>query len=65
MPYKTTMPNPTLPASGPLVLASLLYLGGGLGLSLFGLLAGLRRGKRPGRELVTAGAGLPVTGLAR
>ncbi len=33
-----------LPTSGPLVLASLLYLGGGLGLSLFGLLAGLLRG---------------------
>lgn len=39
-----------LPASGPLVLASLLYLGGGLGLSLFSLLARSRRGKQSGRE---------------
>ncbi|WNG42486.1 EamA family transporter [Archangium violaceum] len=39
-----------LPASGPLMLASLLYLGGGLGLSLVPLAARLRRAGVPRRE---------------
>jgi drug/metabolite transporter (DMT)-like permease len=39
-----------LPTSGPLVLASLLYLGGGLGLSLLGLLGGIRGRKQRSRE---------------
>jgi drug/metabolite transporter (DMT)-like permease len=49
-----------LPASGPLVLASLLYLGGGLGLSLFSLLARSRRGKQPGREAPLRGRDVPL-----
>lgn len=39
-----------LPTSGPLLLASLLYLGGGLGLSLVGVVARLRRTASPSRE---------------
>lgn len=39
-----------LPASGPLLLAALLYLGGGTGLVLAGLLARLRPGARARQE---------------
>jgi drug/metabolite transporter (DMT)-like permease len=39
-----------LPTSGPLLLASLLYLGGGAGLSLAGAVARLRQSESPGRE---------------
>lgn len=39
-----------LPNTGPLMLASLLYLGGGLGLSLVGALTKVRRGERPSKE---------------
>ncbi|HYO59504.1 DMT family transporter [Archangium sp.] len=51
-----------LPASGPLVLASLLYLGGGLGLSLVGLL--VRREKWRGHEArLREGDALPLAGV--
>lgn len=39
-----------LPTSGPLLLASLLYLGGGLGLALVGVVARLHRSASPRRE---------------
>ncbi|PTL84155.1 DMT family transporter [Vitiosangium sp. GDMCC 1.1324] len=39
-----------LPTSGPLLLASLLYLGGGVGLSLTGVAARFRQGRAPHLE---------------
>jgi drug/metabolite transporter (DMT)-like permease len=53
-----------LPASGPLVLASLLYLGGGLGLTLVGLVTGLTGRKPAGNEARLRGRdALPLAGV--
>jgi drug/metabolite transporter (DMT)-like permease len=49
-----------LPASGPLMLASLLYLGGGIGLSLLGPLTRLRRDKPPEREARLRAGDVPL-----
>ncbi|WP_375766091.1 EamA family transporter [Archangium gephyra] len=48
-----------LPSSGPLVLAALLYLGGGVGLAGFGAVARLRR-EGPGREARLKRQDLPL-----
>ena len=49
-----------LPTSGPLLLAALLYLGGGTGLVLAGLMARLRPGASPRQEAPLARSDAPL-----